>query len=129
MPPDPLVVNTTAADVDGPAPVAIDRSREHVLRVAPGTPCGPTPELSVVVPARNERANVGPLVDEIVAALEGRYRFEIVVVDDASTDGTLAELVRVRDAVAPMLRIVAHAAARGQSFALVSGARAARARR
>ena len=126
MPPDLFAVDTTAADVDGPAPVAIDGSPEHVLREAPGTRCGPTPELSVVVPARDERANVGPLVDEIVAALEGRYRFEIVFVDDASTDGTLDELVAVRDARAPMLRIVAHAAARGQSFALVSGVRAAR---
>ncbi len=92
---------------------------------SPGPGAAP-PALSVVVPARDERANVGPLVDEIVDALDGRYRFEIVFVDDGSGDGTLEELVRVRDERAPMLRIVAHAAARGQSFALLSGVRAAR---
>ena len=80
-----------------------------------------------MVPARDERANVGPLVDEILGALDGRYRFEILFVDDASSDGTLDELVRVRDERAPMLRVIAHAAARGQSFALLSGVRAARA--
>ena len=127
MPHAAPLVDTTAADVGGPSSIAIDRPRGNVHGIATGTSHGPTPELSVVVPARNERANVGPLVDEIVAALDGRYRFEIVVVDDASTDGTLDELVRVRDALAPMLRIVVHAAVRGQSFALVSGVRAARA--
>mgnify|MGYP002662185611 CR=1 FL=1 len=47
------------------------------------------PELSVVVPVFNEEGNVGPLLDEIVAALRGLMPFEVVMVDDRSRDGTL----------------------------------------
>ena len=50
------------------------------------------PQLSVVVPVHNEEDNVAPLVGEIVAALRDRIAFEIVYVDDASTDATLARL-------------------------------------
>ena len=50
------------------------------------------PQLSVVVPVHNEEDNVAPLVDEILRALRGRIDFEIVYVDDASRDGTLARL-------------------------------------
>ena len=46
--------------------------------------------LSVVVPVYNEQDNVAPLVGEIVAALRGSVDFEIVYVDDDSTDATLA---------------------------------------
>jgi dolichol-phosphate mannosyltransferase len=48
-----------------------------------------TPQLSVVVPVFNEQDNVGPLLQEIVAALRGRIDFEAVFVDDDSKDGTL----------------------------------------
>ena len=55
------------------------------------------PRLSVVVPVFNEQDNVAPLVREIAAALRGRASedggdFEIVYVDDHSSDGTLAAL-------------------------------------
>jgi dolichol-phosphate mannosyltransferase len=82
-------------------------------------------ELAVVVPARNEAENVGPLVDEIAAALAGRAH-EIVFVDDGSDDGTDRALA---DAAGrhPALRIVRHTRACGQSTAIVSGVRAARA--
>ncbi len=81
-------------------------------------------ELSVVVPAHNEAENVGPLVREIAAALGGAD-YEIVVVDDGSTDATperLAELARSQRS----LRTVRHPSSRGQSFAIVTGVRAAR---
>ncbi len=81
------------------------------------------PEIAVVVPARNEAGNVGPLVDEIAAALAGRA-VEIIFVDDGSDDGTdraLAEVARRQ----PALRVVRHDHACGQSTAIVSGVRAA----
>ena len=89
----------------------------------------PTPQfderLSVVVPVKNEAENIEPLVREIVAATSGLAEFEIVYVDDGSTDGTLGELKRL-SAELPQLRIVRHQASCGQSTAITSGARAAR---
>jgi dolichol-phosphate mannosyltransferase len=82
------------------------------------------PAISVVVPVRNEAANVAPLVAEIAAALAGR-RFEIVYVNDGSTDGTEAEIKRLQ-AIHPWLRQLRHAASCGQSAAVRSGVRAAR---
>ncbi len=49
----------------------------------------------MVVPVRNEAGNIAPLVDEIAAALGARARFEIIYVNDGSTDGTEAELRRL----------------------------------
>jgi dolichol-phosphate mannosyltransferase len=82
-------------------------------------------ELSVVVPVHNERDNVVPLVEEICAALRGVASFEIVYVDDASKDDTLAVL---RDAKKrfPELRVVHHLAQSGQSTAVRTGVKAAR---
>jgi dolichol-phosphate mannosyltransferase len=78
-------------------------------------------ELSVVVPVYNERENIRPLVSEIRKALEPRFpRFEIVYVDDGSTDGTAEELARVRAEV-PGLRVIRHASRGGQSAALLTG--------
>jgi dolichol-phosphate mannosyltransferase len=77
--------------------------------------------LSVVVPVFNERENVEPLVTEIRRALMPRLRqFEIVYVDDASTDGTADDLMRMRRE-APELRVIRHARRSGQSTALVTG--------
>lgn len=84
------------------------------------------PELSVVVPVYNERDNVTPLVEEIVAALRGVVPFEIVYVDDHSKDDTLEVLKRVREQV-PELRILKHASQGGQSKAVRTGVKAARA--
>ncbi|HET6435896.1 MAG TPA: glycosyltransferase family 2 protein [Xanthomonadaceae bacterium] len=84
------------------------------------------PALSVVVPVFNEQDNVGPLVGEIVAALRGRVPFEIVYVDDNSRDGTLAALRRLKAEV-PELRVLHHASQSGQSTAVRTGVKAARA--
>ena len=84
------------------------------------------PAVSVVVPVRNEADNVGPLVDEIAAALAGRWPFEVIYVNDGSTDGTEAALVRLAREK-PWLRQVKHAASCGQSAAVRTGVAAARA--
>jgi dolichol-phosphate mannosyltransferase len=83
------------------------------------------PAVSVVVPVRNEEGNIAPLVGEIAAALAGRS-FEVVYVNDGSTDGTGAELTRLK-AQHPWLRQVRHATSCGQSAALRTGIAAARA--
>jgi glycosyltransferase involved in cell wall biosynthesis len=83
-------------------------------------------ELSVVVPVRNEQDNILPLLAEIHAALDQRCEFEVVYVDDGSGDGTAGVL---REALVsyPRLRVLAHRRSHGQSAALFTGARAARA--
>lgn len=82
------------------------------------------PFLSVVIPAYNEVDNVAPLVAEVAAALAAvEGGFEIVVVDDASTDGT-AQALRALDH--PCLYPVFHCINCGQSAAVASGFHAAR---
>jgi dolichol-phosphate mannosyltransferase len=84
------------------------------------------PAVSVIVPVKNEAGNIAPLIDEIVAALGAGARFEIVYVNDGSTDGTEAELVALMTS-RPWLRQVKHAASCGQSSAVRTGVSHARA--
>lgn len=84
-------------------------------------------QVSVVVPVRNESENIAPLVSEIRAALEDRFDYEIVYVDDGSTDGTLAALQEARALVSGRLRILQHPRSSGQSTAIWNGVKAARA--
>ncbi|MGD8843442.1 MAG: glycosyltransferase family 2 protein, partial [Gammaproteobacteria bacterium] len=81
---------------------------------------------SIVVPVCNEVGNVRPLLEEIRRAMAGRVAWEVVCVDDGSTDGTAARLQSARPAY-PFLRIMRHARRRGQSSALLTGVRAAKA--
>ncbi|MEE4208735.1 MAG: glycosyltransferase family 2 protein [Parvularcula sp.] len=83
------------------------------------------PALSVVVPARNEEGNLKPLVQEIAEALQGRA-FEILVVDDGSTDATWDRLCALK-AEFPQLRPLRHQVGAGQSRALRTGVLAAKA--
>jgi dolichol-phosphate mannosyltransferase len=85
----------------------------------------PLVAVSIVVPVRNEEGNIAPLVNEIATAIGDRWPFEIIYVNDGSTDGTatkLAELMRQRD----NLRHIKHAQSCGQSAAVRTGVRAAR---
>ncbi len=83
------------------------------------------PAVAVVVPVRNEAGNIAPLVEEIATAL-GETAFEIIYVNDGSTDGTEAELIALM-ATRPWLRQVKHAASCGQSAAVRTGISRARA--
>ncbi len=78
-----------------------------------------------MVPAYNERENLAPLLAEIAAALGGRS-YEVIVVDDGSTDGTLETLKTLRQRY-PQLRIIAFERNAGQTAAFAAGFRAARA--
>lgn len=82
-------------------------------------------ELSVIVPVKDEEDNIAPLVDEIVAALDGQGAFEIIVVDDGSTDST-ARILHDLKARVPQLRPMQHAENCGQSAAVRTGVLAAR---
>lgn len=81
--------------------------------------------ISVVVPARNEAENIVGLVRAIDAALSGVAPFEIIVVDDDSTDDSVTRLSSVAGTL-PGLSILRHAARGGQSAAVHSGVLAAR---
>ena len=94
---------------------------------APGSP-QPTLDVSVVIPVCNEEENVLPLAREIHAALEGRFAFETIFVDDGSTDGTARAVVDARLQQMPEVRLVRHQVRSGQSAAVATGVRAARAR-
>ena len=83
-------------------------------------------DLSVVIPAHDEAENVGPLLAEIGAAMRfaGAPSYEVVLVDDGSSDGTGSRAEAAAKAV-PLLRVVRHPSPAGQSFATVTGVRAA----
>jgi len=83
------------------------------------------PELSVVIPVYNEFGNIAPLTDEIMAALAGYGNFEIVFVDDCSSDGSDEEL-RTVAAHHHNVRTVRHDSNRGQSAAVRTGVKLAR---
>jgi dolichol-phosphate mannosyltransferase len=80
--------------------------------------------VSIVVPVRNEADNIAPLIAEIAAALDGRWVYEIIYVNDGSTDATgerLSAIMKQRS----NLRQLRHARSTGQSAAVRSGVRAA----
>jgi len=83
-------------------------------------------KLSVVIPVCNEADNVGPLAREIQAALADHRPFEIIFVDDGSTDGTVAALQSERVTI-PEIRVLQHSQRSGQSKAVCTGVEAARA--
>ena len=98
------------------------RLMEPVEPVDPDSP----PQLTAVVPAYNEVESLPPLLAELRAALDAtREHWELVLVDDGSTDGTEA-LLRAEAARDPRLVIVRFEKNAGQSAALAAGLTRAR---
>jgi dolichol-phosphate mannosyltransferase len=83
-------------------------------------------KLSIVIPLCDEADNVEPLCRELHGCLGEQISHEVVFVDDGSSDGTAERLARIRAEI-PGIRILRHACNAGQSAALLTGVRAARA--
>jgi dolichol-phosphate mannosyltransferase len=83
-------------------------------------------DLSVVIPVKNEADNIAPVVGEIRAALDGVVEYEILYVDDGSDDATVAEILRLAGEI-PQVRLLRHMQNFGQSAAICTGVRVARA--
>ncbi len=78
------------------------------------------PELSVVVPLLDEQENLRPLYQQIKQALEGRYSYEIIFIDDGSTDASFGILKELHDSD-PTVRVIRFRKNFGQTAALSAG--------
>lgn len=86
------------------------------------------PDLSILIPAHNEQTNLAQLINEIVAVMPHALSvsaYEIIVVDDGSTDATRTEILTLMDGAAP-LRVIVHGRRAGKSAALKTGFNAAK---
>lgn len=83
-------------------------------------------DLSVVIPVYNEAENIEPLLREINDSLHGHLEYEIIIVDDDSTDETSTILNRLLQHQ-PRLRVLQHQARCGQSTAILTGVKASKA--
>ncbi|TPN01126.1 glycosyltransferase family 2 protein [Mesorhizobium sp. B2-1-3A] len=81
--------------------------------------------ISIVIPCRNEAANLPLLIDEIETAMAGRD-FELIIVNDGSTDETAAVLTEQATLRSFPVRELRHQKSAGQSLSVRSGAWAAR---
>jgi len=81
--------------------------------------------LSVVVPVHNEAENLKPLLEEICKTLDGFRDFEVIYVDDGSTDDSYVRLIDLARHI-PQLRVLKHRRGYGQSTALLTGIRHAK---
>jgi dolichol-phosphate mannosyltransferase len=81
--------------------------------------------ISVVVPVHNEAENIEPLLNEITAALTDFTEYEIIYIDDGSTDNTLNVLKKAQQTI-PNLRVFHHEKSCGQSAAVFTGIKAAK---
>lgn len=95
--------------------LSIDRPQKRLRTVA----------VSIVVPLYNEVESVYTLLEELAESLDGRIDYEVLCVDDGSTDGTGALLECTEEAL-PRVRTIRHRERAGQSAAILTGARAAR---
>ena len=81
-------------------------------------------DLSIVIPVFNEEESISALIDEICERLEGKLEYEIIVVNDGSTDATAEVLRSCRQQHDPV-RVLRHRHRCGQSAAIASGVYAA----
>ena len=97
--------------------------------VAQATPAAtvPSPQLSVVIPVHNEAGNVAVLARENQAVLDGRLKYEVLFVDDGSSDETAAEVLKILDGSVAPIRLLRHKACSGQSAGIRTGVVAAKA--
>lgn len=82
-------------------------------------------QVSVVIPVHNEQDNIGTLLQEVDLALAKYCEYEVVVVDDGSSDSTPEVLESIAETL-PALRVLRHEKCCGQSTALITGVRSAR---
>lgn len=120
---DETTVEVFRADTES---VVLDFSescaRERVAKEA----VAELPYVSVLIPARNEAGNLCALLQEVRAALAGEH-YEVIVVDDGSSDNSIAELLALKPGFA-QLHVLHHAHALGQSTSIYHAAHAARGR-
>jgi dolichol-phosphate mannosyltransferase len=77
-------------------------------------------ELSVVIPVHNEEENIQMLVDEVRQALDGKFDYELIYVNDGSSDSTLQRLADAGNGY-PALSVISHVSSAGQSTAVRTG--------
>ena len=88
---------------------------------SPQHPNDPGPSLSVVIPVYNEEDNLDALLEELQPILESLGReFEVICVDDKSTDTSLAALRRMQE-TRPYLRVIRHSVNSGESAGQATG--------
>ncbi len=105
--------------------VSLETSRETRSSVSRATARDTVPFVSVVVPTYNEKDNVGPLSEQLHAALESRYQYEVIFVDDGSPDGT-GDIIRQIAKTDPHVRIIQRGGKAGLGSAVVAGFQTAR---
>ena len=86
----------------------------------PAKPSTKTLEVTVVVPTLNEVGNVEPLLERVHDAMAG-LRWELLFVDDASTDGTPERIAEIAQAD-PRIRLIRRFGRRGLASAVIEGA-------
>lgn len=91
------------------------------VRLTPRTPLRPAVDVSVLVPAKDEAGNLALFVELCAAMIDAQSaRYEVVIIDDGSTDGSWALLQQLRERF-PFLHPVRHRAQRGIAEALRTG--------
>ena len=83
------------------------------------------PSISVLVPVFNEEENIYPLAQEIGSALKGICNYEIIFVNDCSTDDTAITLTKLKNEISE-IRVIHHSQRSGQSAGLRTGIFAAK---
>ncbi len=84
------------------------------------------PYISIVIPVKNERDNIEPLIEEIAGVFEKtEWEYEVMIIDDGSTDGTFDEIQRLHDQY-PVLHVIQFERNYGQSSAMLAGMNEAR---